>query len=153
MKLNDYGCFFVKPKDDKLDISVIIYCKTNFLLKMKPPPKLRPFDSDPINPIEKSHSPNKVWFVIFGKDGTDGPSPIDVSYKDFESMITNQIELKMGSTSFKTPKIKEYYDYSDYTAETLYETMKKGGLKPYYKKKWFEEKYQFIEGQLSINRK
>jgi hypothetical protein len=135
MKLKNKGCFFAKDK--KNDILFIIYVKTNEILKKKPNVKLLYIDEKTKKFKQKSHSPNKIWFVMFDKIGRDGPSLEDVSKNEFEKIIKN-ISV-------------EYYDYGDYpNSFDLYSKMKESSLNKFYTKKWFESNYNFIKRQLDL---
>lgn len=135
MKLKNKGCFFVKDKNN--DVLFIIYVKTNEILKKMPNVKLSYFDEKTKKFKQKSHSQNKIWFVMFDKIGRDGPSQKDVSKSEFEKLI------KKYSV--------EYYNYDDYpNPDDLYSKMKesKSGLDKFYTKKWFSNNFQFIKNQL-----
>jgi len=135
MKLKNKGCFFAKNK--KNDILFIIYIKTNEILKKKPNVKLLYIDEKTKKFKQKSHSPNKIWFVMFDKIGRDGPWPEDVSKNELEKIIKN-ISV-------------EYYNYDDYpNSFDLYSKMKESasGLNKFYTKKWFDNNYNFIKKQL-----
>ena len=135
MKLKNKGCFFAKDK--KNDILFIIYVKTNEILKKKPNVKLLYIDEKTKKFKKKSHSPNKIWFVMFDKIGRDGPWPEDVSKNELEKIIKN-ISV-------------EYYNYDDYpNSFDLYTKMKESasGLNKFYTKKWFDNNYNFIKRQL-----
>ena len=131
MKLQDYGSFFYRMTDDS--IWVLIYIKTNHILKMRPQPKLMDFNTKTGKFTEKSHSPNKVWYVLFDKKGRDYVSSID---------------YPMGEIEKNMKRMKEFYDYKDYTAVEMYDKFKESGLKSPHTKKWFENTYKFIDGQL-----
>ena len=135
MKLKSKGAFFVKDK--KNDILFIMYIRTNNIIKKHPEAKLSYIDKKTKTYKQKSHSPNKIWFVMFDKIGRDGPWPEDVSKNEFEKIIKkNTVEL---------------YNYDDYSnPEDLYSKMKesKSGLNKFYTKKWFSNNFQFIKNQL-----
>jgi hypothetical protein len=99
--------------------------------------KLSYFDKKTKTYKQKSHSPNKIWFVMFDKIGRDGLSPKDVSNSAFEKMIKKNAV--------------EYYNYDDYAKSLdLYNKMKESasGLDKFYTKKWFDNNYKFIKRQL-----
>lgn len=131
MKLQDCGSFFYRMADDS--IWVLLYIKTNHMLKMRPTPKLMDFDRKTGKFIEKSHSPNKIWYVLFDKNGRDYVSSVDYPMGEIEKILK---------------KTKEFYDYKDYTAVEMYDKFKESGLKSTYTKKWFENSYKFIDGQI-----
>ena len=135
MKLKSKGAFFVKDK--KNDILFIMYIRTNNIIKKHPEAKLLYIDEKTKKFKKKSHSPNKIWFVMFDKIGRDGPWPEDVSKNEFEKIIKkNTVEL---------------YNYDDYSnPDDLYIKMKESklGLDKFYTKKWFSKNYKFIKNQL-----
>jgi len=133
MKLDETGCYFTKKNDGSIWFA--IYSKTNHILKKHPSIKLVEFNEKTKEFKEKKHSPNKVWFISFDKTGRDYVATKDYSYTEFEKMIKKDSE--------------GIYNYSDYAkAADLYDTMKEAGIKSPYTKKWFEDKYKFIQGQL-----
>ena len=85
---------------------------------------------------QKPHSPNMVWYVLFDKNGRDYVSMEDSSYKDAEkAMKTNTVEI---------------YDLKDYKNHLeLYEAIKNPGVKPFYTKKWFKHRYEFLQKQIA----
>jgi hypothetical protein len=134
MKLDDIGSFFIKRKDG---IWTVLYVKTNYLLKKIPDLKITYFDMKTNSFKQKKHSPGKAWATFFDKKGLDHVMQSDVSYTEMEKMIKDKSE--------------EIYDFKDYkTYMELYEKMKEDGLKPFYTKKWFEENYNFIKGQIEL---
>lgn len=133
MKLQDFGSFIVKRKDNS--IWTIIYFKTNYLLKKHPNYKLTTLDEKTKKFKVKNHSPNKAWFAVFDKHGRDGISLKDSTYKETEQFIKKDSQ--------------EIYNYSDYTNSLdLYIKMKESGLNKFYTKKWVESNYNFIKSQL-----
>jgi len=133
MKFDDVGAFFIKRKDG--EVGRCIYVKTNHLKKMRPEPKLSSFDVKTKEFKTKSHSPNKMWGVFFDQNGRDYLMQDNVSAKEMEKMIMVNSE--------------EVYDFKDFSsALELYEKMKESGLKKFYTKKWFEDNYKFVEGQI-----
>jgi len=131
----DIGCYFTKKKDGSIWFT--IYSKTNHILKKHPNMKLTEFDEKTKEIKEKKHSPNKVWFISFDKDGRSYVAMKDFSLKEFEKVIKKDSD--------------DIYDYNDYnTSLDLYEKVKESGLKSSYTKKWFEDKYKFIKGQLAL---
>ena len=85
MKLKSKGAFFVKDK--KNDILFIIYIRTNNIIKKHPEAKLLYIDEKTKKFKKKSHSPNKICFVMFDKNGRDYLSPEDVSSSKLEKLI------------------------------------------------------------------
>lgn len=135
MKLKSKGAFFARNKEN--DILFIIYVSTNDIIKKHPEAKLSYFDKKTKKFMKKSHSPNKIWFVMFDKIGRDGPWPEDVSKNEFEKII------KKYSV--------ESYNYDDYSnPDDLYIKIKESklGLNKFYTKKWFSNNFQFIKNQL-----
>lgn len=132
MKLKNAGAFFWK--DDKHNVLYCFYVKTNYLLKKHPDAKLMgDWDKEAKKFIEKKHSPNKIWGVLFDENGRDYMMTEDVSFKDFEKGFEE----------------KEFYDYADYTPETLYEKLKETGLNRRFTKKWFTGTFESLERQLA----
>jgi hypothetical protein len=129
MIFKDYGCFFIKKKDKS--IWIVIYYKTNYLLKNHPNIKLSYFDMKTNQFKEKKHLPNKIWGVFFDNKGIDYVMDKDVSYKEMEKMITKDSQ--------------EIYDFDD---SELYEKMKETGLDKFYTKKWFKTNFDFVKKQL-----
>jgi hypothetical protein len=75
---------------------------------------------------KKPHSPNKIWFEIFNKNGRDYLSP-----KDFTNSAFMKQMNKISS---------EIYNYDDYSnPDNLYTKMKESGLEKLFTKKWFEK--------------
>jgi hypothetical protein len=129
MIFKDYGCFFIKKKDKS--IWIVIYYKTNYLLKKQPNVKFPSFDVKTKQFKEKKHLPNKIWGVFFDNKGRDHLMDKDVSYKEMEKMITIDSQ--------------EIYDFED---SDLYEKIKETGLDKFYTKKWFKTNFDFVKGQL-----
>ena len=129
MIFKDVGCFFIKKKDKS--IWIVIYSKTNYLLKKYPNVKFASFDVKTKQFKEKKHGPNKIWGVFFDNKGKDHLMDKDVSYKEMEKIITNDSQ--------------EIYDFED---SDLYEKMKETGLDKFYTKKWFKTNLDFVKGQL-----
>ena len=141
MKLKNKGCFFLKikkyEKSRRTDIIIIIYIKTNEILKKNPNIKLSYVDKKTNKIKQKSHSPNKIWFVMFDRFGRNGPWPEDVSKSVFMEMIKNNSV--------------EYYNYDDYiNSFDLFTKMKESCLNKFYTKKWFDNNYKYIKRQLDI---
>lgn len=133
MKIGKKGCLFLKTKEN--DILTIIYVNTNELHKKHPDFKLSYIDQKTKTMKKKPHSPNKIWFAIFDKNGRDYLSP-----KDFTNSAFMKQMKKISS---------EIYNYDDYPdPEKLYTKMKESGLDNFFKKKWFEKQYKFIGNQL-----
>ncbi len=108
---------------------------TNELRKKHPDFKLSYIDPKTKTMKKKPHSPNKIWFAIFDKNGRDYLSP-----KDF----TNSAFIKQMKK-----KSSEIYNYDDYpNSDELYTKMKESGLDKLYTKKWFDKQFKFIENQL-----
>jgi hypothetical protein len=126
MIFKDAGCFFIKKKDKS--IWIVIYSKTNHILKKYPNIKLMYFDMKTKQFKEKNHSPNKIWGVFFDNKGRDYVMDKDVSYKEMEKMITKDSQ--------------EIYDFED---SDLYEKMKETGVDKFYTKKWFKTKIDFVK--------
>jgi hypothetical protein len=129
MIFKDAGCFFIKKKDKS--IWIVMYFKTNYLLKKNPNIKFPSFDVKTNQFKEKKHLPNKIWGVFFDNKGRDHLMDKDVSYKEMEKIITNDSQ--------------EIYDFED---SDLYEKMKETGLDKFYTKKWFKTNFDFIKRQL-----
>jgi hypothetical protein len=109
IKLHDYGCFFIKVKDND-EIYIALYIKTNYMMKHKK--KMVP---------KQFLVPNKLYTVIFDQHGADFIAAEPVPPADFEKMLIE------GS--------KEFYDFKEYkNAEELYNKMKASGLKKRYNK-------------------
>lgn len=140
MRIGKKGCLFLKTKDDdkffgNLNILTIIYVNTNELRKKHPDFKLSYIDPKTKTIKKKSHSPNKIWFAIFDKNGRDFLSP-----KDFTNSAFMKQMKKISS---------EIYNYDDYpNSDELYTKMKESGLEKLFTKKWFEKQYKFIGNQL-----
>jgi len=133
MKFDDVGAFFIKRKDG--EVWRCIYYKTNHIKKVHPEAKLGSFDMKTKEFKTKSYSPNKMWGAFFDKNGRDYLMQNNVSAKEMEKMIMLDSE--------------EVYDFNDFSnALELYEKMKESGLKKFYTKKWFEDKYKFTEDQI-----
>ena len=133
MRLGKRGCLFLKTKEN--DILTIIYVNTNELRKKHPDFKLSYIDPKTKTIKKKPHSPNKIWFAIFDKNGRDYLSP-----KDF----TNSAFIKQMKK-----KSSEIYNYDDYpNSDELYTKMKESGLDKFFTKKWFDKQYKFIGNQL-----
>ena len=135
MKLKNKGCFFVKDKNN--DVLFIIYVSTNNIIKKHPDAKLSYIDKKTKTYRQKPHSPNKLWFVMFDKNGRDYLSPEDVSSSKLEKLIKKNTV--------------ESYNYDDYSnPDDLYIKMKESklGLDKFYTKKWFSKNYKFIKNQL-----
>jgi hypothetical protein len=133
MRLGKRGCIFLKTKEN--DILTIIYVNTNELRKKHPDFKLSYIDPKTKTMKKKPHSPNKIWFAIFDKNGRDYLSP-----KDFTNSAFMKQMKKISS---------EIYNYDDYSNPSeLYTKMKESGLEKLYTKKWFEKQYKFIGNQL-----
>ena len=133
MRLGKRGCIFLKTKEN--DILTIIYVNTNELRKKHPDFKLSYIDPKTKTIKKKPHSPNKIWFAIFDKNGRDYLSP-----KDFSNSAFLKQMKKVSS---------EIYNYDDYSNPSeLYTKMKESGLEKLYTKKWFEKQYKFIGNQL-----
>jgi hypothetical protein len=135
MKLKSKGAFFARNKEN--DILFIIYVSTNDIIKKHPEAKLSYIDKKTKTYKQKSHSPNKLWFVMFDKNGRDYLSPEDVSSSKLEKLIKKNTV--------------ESYNYDDYSnPDDLYIKMKgsKLGLDKFYTKKWFSKNYKFIKNQL-----
>jgi hypothetical protein len=133
MIFKDIGCFFIKKKDKS--IWIVIYFKTNYLLKKNPNIKFPFFDIKTNQFKEKKHSPNKIWGVFFDNKGRDYLMVKDVSYKEMEKMITTDSQ--------------EIYNFEDSDSDSdLYEKMKETGLDKFYTKKWFKKNFDFVKGQL-----
>lgn len=130
MKLGDYGSFFFRGKDN--NIYLLLYIKTNYLLKKHPNATMMDFDMNTKQFVRKPHTLNKIWFALFDKDNRDYPSTKDVTSSLIEKIINQN---------------REFYDSNDYTAREMYDELKKSGLKPIFTKKWFEHRYSFIEDQ------
>jgi hypothetical protein len=104
-------------------------------LKKHPDFKLSYIDPKTKTMKKKPHSPNKIWFAIFDKNGRDYLSP-----KDFTNSAFMKQMKKISS---------EIYNYDDYpNSDELYTKMKESGLEKLYTKKWFEKQYKFIGNQL-----
>ncbi len=133
MRLGKKGCLFLKTKEN--DILTIIFVNTNELRKKHPDFKLSYIDPKTKTMKKKPHSPNKIWFAIFDKNGRDFLSP-----KDFSNSAFLKQMKKVSS---------EIYNYDDYSNPSeLYTKMKESGLEKLYTKKWFEKQYKFIGNQL-----
>ena len=133
MRLGKRGCIFLKTKEN--DILTIIYVNTNELRKKHPDFKLSYIDPKTKTIKKKPHSPNKIWFAIFDKNGRDFLSP-----KDFSNSAFLKQMKKVSS---------EIYNYDDYSNPSeLYTKMKESGLEKLYTKKWVEKQYKFIGNQL-----
>jgi hypothetical protein len=133
MRLGKKGCLFLKTKEN--DILTIIYVNTNELRKKHPDFKLSYIDPKTKTIKKKPHSPNKIWFAIFDKNGRDFLSP-----KDFTNSAFMKQMKKISS---------EIYNYDDYpNPSELYTKMKESGLEKLYTKKWFDKQYKFIGNQL-----
>jgi len=133
MKLGKKGCLFLKTKEN--DILTIIFVNTNELRKKHPDFKLSYIDPKTKTIKKKPHSPNKIWFAIFDKNGRDFLSP-----KDFSNSAFLKQMKKISS---------EIYNYDDYpNPSELYTKMKESGLEKLYTKKWFDKQYKFIGNQL-----
>lgn len=133
MRLGKRGCIFLKTKEN--DILTIIFVNTNELRKKHPDFKLSYIDPKTKTIKKKPHSPNKIWFAIFDKNGRDFLSP-----KDFTNSAFMKQMKKVSS---------EIYNYDDYpNSDELYTKMKESGLEKLYTKKWFEKQYKFIGNQL-----
>jgi hypothetical protein len=133
MKIGKKGCLFLKTKEN--DILTIIYVNTNELRKKHPDFKLSYIDPKTKTMKKKPHSPNKIWFAIFDKNGRDYLSP-----KDFSNSAFLKQMKKISS---------EIYNYDDYpNPSELYTKMKESGLEKLYTKKWFDKQYKFIGNQL-----
>ena len=131
MKLKNTGAFFWKENAN--NIFFCIYVKTNFLIKKFPNAKLMGgWDDETHSFIRKDHSPNKIWSVIFDKDGRDYPGSEDMTFDEFEEAFED----------------KHLYSYADFTPITLYKELKKSGLNKRFTQKWFTDKFAFIKGQL-----
>ena len=96
----------VKTKDDdkffgNLNILTIIFVNTNDLRKKHPDFKLSYIDPKTKTMKKKPHSPNKIWFAIFDKNGRDYLSP-----KDFSNSAFMKQMKKISS---------EIYNYDDYS--------------------------------------
>lgn len=108
---------------------------TNELRKKHPDFKLSYIDPKTKTMKRKPHSPNKIWFAIFDKNGRDYLSP-----KDFTNSAFMKQMKKISS---------EMYSYDDYpNPDNLYIKMKESGLEKLYTKKWFDKQYKFIGNQL-----
>ena len=114
MRIEDKGAFFVQKSDRS--IWIVLYFRNNYLLKIHP---------------ERSDHPNKIFFALFDKSGTD--------------YIGHNITLDVFKTSLTTKSIG-IYNYKDTTANELYELINPD---KFYSKKWFEKQYNFIKGQLA----
>jgi hypothetical protein len=133
MKVGKRGCLFLKTKEN--DILTIIYVNTNELLKKHPDFKLSYINPKTKTMKKKPHSPNKIWFAIFDKNGRDFLSPKDFSNSAFLKQMN-----KISS---------EIYNYDDYpNPSELYTKMKESDLDKLYTKKWFDKQYKFIGNQL-----
>lgn len=82
MKLGKKGSLFLKTNENdkffgNLNILTIIFVNTNELRKKHPDFKLSYFDPKTKTMKKKPHSPNKIWFAIFDKNGRDYLSPKD----------------------------------------------------------------------------
>jgi hypothetical protein len=129
MKLKDFGAFIWK--EDANNIFFCMYVKTNFLMNKFPNAKLMGgWDGESF--IRKDHSPNKIWMVIFDKDGRDYPGSEDMSFDKFEEAFED----------------RHLYNYDYFTPITLYKELKKSGLNRRFTQKWFTGKFAFIKGQL-----
>jgi len=73
---------------------------TNELFKKRPDFKLSYIDPKTKTMKKKPHSPNKIWFAIFDKNGRDNHSPKDFSNSAFLK------QMKKNSS--------EMYNYDDY---------------------------------------
>ena len=132
MNFKDTGCFFIKKKDKS--IWIVIYFKTNHLLKKYPNVKFPSFDIKTNQFIEKKHVSNKIWGVFIDNKGKNHLMDKDVSFTEIEKMITKDSQ--------------EIYDFEDFTELDLYEKMKETGLDKFYTKKWIKKNFDFVKGQL-----
>jgi len=133
MIFKDVGCFFIKKKDKS--IWIVIYSKTNYLLKKYPNVKFASFDVKTKQFKEKKHVSNKIWGVFFDNKGIVYEMDKDVSYKEMEKMITTDSQ--------------EIYNFEDSDSDSdLYKKMKETGLDKFYTKKWFKKNFDFVKGQL-----
>jgi hypothetical protein len=109
---------------------------TNELRKKHPDFKLSYIDPKTKTMKKKPHSPNKIWFAIFDKNGRDYLSPKDFTNSAFMK------QMKKNSS--------EIYNYDDYpNSDELYTKMKESGLDKLYTKKWFDKQFKFIGNQLN----
>jgi hypothetical protein len=129
MKLKNVGAFFWK--ENRNEIFYVMYVKTDELIKKHPEAKLMVLSDEGYT--KKDHSPNKIWVVIFDSKGRDYPASEDLSTKEF----------------YDTFEDRELHDYTDYTPATLYNELKHGGLNRRFTKKWFTDKFAFINGQIA----
>lgn len=121
MSLDDKGSFFMKKVDGS--VWIVIYSKTNYLLK----------SSNPI--IRENKKPNKIFAGLFDKDGRDYIIH-NMPIKEFKTKILNNKENS------------EIYDYNKNTSKEIYDKMKDSGLDKFYTKKWFDKQYNFIKEQI-----
>ena len=127
--MKESGVFFAKAKD--ASIWSIFYAKTNYLRAMKPEPMLSTFDPMTKEFKTKRHSPNKIWFASFDKDGRDYVSMKDITAKEFDKTLSAYTHV---------------WDLEDHSPEELYDAVKETG--PTYTKKWFKNSFAFMKGQL-----
>jgi len=111
MKLGKKGSLFLKTKEN--DILTIIYVNTNELRKKHPDFKLSYIDPKTKTMKKKPHSPNKIWFAIFDKNGRDYLSP-----KDFSNSAFLKQMKKISS------EIYNYDDYSNLSDDFLFRKAK-----------------------------
>ena len=101
MKIGKKGSLFLKTKEN--DILTIIYVNTNDLRKKHPDFKLSYIDPKTKTMKKKPHSPNKIWFAIFDKNGRDYLSPKDFSNSAFLKQMKNGLVGSISSRSSLSP--------------------------------------------------